>query len=158
MKETVAQQTEEILKILTADTIPWDGKMMLYHPFLSTKPCGGFYSDPEEIVEALEHIECSPERKAYAFATTPEGCQSFTLEDLIESAAQDMHEDWYEAVTDQYSNEIVLCQAMLDKLQEQICASHPTWRVDYSRCVLLPVTTKPAVVAETGYPMRDTDW
>ena len=131
---------KEAERVLTAETIPHDGAMMVYHPLLQHLNTGGFYVDPEDCAESLaDHCPHVAKRyKVYAFATTPEGCQGLNLDDLIESASQDMYEDWYERVTDDCRAEIAIAQATLNALHLRF-QDFPTWRVDYSRVVILPV-------------------
>lgn len=130
---------DDLDKAITAEHIQWDESMMIFHPLLEGSQYNGFYPTPEDLAEALESVDCDPKYKVWGFATTAEGCQSFDLSDLIESASQDMHEDWCETVLGKFCGEIAICQAALDRLHESISEGNPTWRVDYSRVVLLPV-------------------
>lgn len=130
---------DDLDKAATADHIQWDESMMLFHPLLEGNQYNGFYPTPEDLAEALESVDCEPKYKVWGFATTAERCQAFDVTDLIETAGQDMHDDWCETVLGRFCGEISICQAALDSLHESISESNPTWRVDYSRVVLLPV-------------------
>ena len=131
---------DELDRIMPAKIVSHDPAEMVYQPLLSGLSTGGFYHDPKEVSEMLDrHFPNTPTRyRTCAFATNPETCQSLTLDDLIESAAQDMYEDWYELVTDKCAEEIKIVQSTLDALHMRLC-DFPAFRVDYSRVVLLPV-------------------
>lgn len=132
---------EDLDKLLKAETVVYEPGMMVYHPLLEHMPSGGFVTDPEECAEILrDHAPIGTPRRhlAYAFYTYQETCQGLDIDSLIESASQDMHEDWYERVTDECKAEIAIAQATLDALHKRF-SDFPTFRADFTKVVLLPI-------------------
>lgn len=130
---------EEYTRALAAASVVHEDGDMVYHPMLAHLNTNGFYNDPQDCAEALRALPELPKRfRTYCFATSRECCQSLDVDNVIESASQDMFEDWYERVTKDCSEEIKMAQASLDALHKRFM-DFPTFRPDYTRVHILPV-------------------
>lgn len=131
---------EEFSKSQLAHYVEYDEGMMVFHPALRHLPSEGFFDDPQECAKALRsHLPDLPGRYYQCcFATNREFCQGLDIHDLLETAAQDMFDDWQFRVENECSEEILIIQATLDAFHRRL-QDFPKFVVDYSRIHRLPL-------------------
>lgn len=107
----------------------------VYHPLLSHTNREGFYTSIEDCVDAFESTKIDPflwKYGTFCFAALPYTCQSLDINEVLESAAQGMDDDWLERVEESCALEIQDAQNYLNILYSTL-KSITSYEVDLKR-------------------------